>query len=213
MQERVYDYLKITDLKDMLNKTNKLYSEKIAYKIKKDGKYKTYTHKEVRNMIDNLGTVLIDMGLKDKRIAVIGENRLEWEIAYLSVVCGTGIVVPLDKSLPDNELKTLISLSQVEAIFCSEKYVETLEKIKYSGVGKLKHIISMDLEKHEEGIYSQNQLIEEGKDLIKNGKREFIDEKIDAKKMSIMLVTSGTTSKSKIVALSHENGPRCNSRC
>ena len=205
MQERVYDYLKITDLKDMLNKTNKLYSEKIAYKIKKDGKYKTYTHKEVRNMIDNLGTVLIDMGLKDKRIAVIGENRLEWEIAYLSVVCGTGIVVPLDKSLPDNELKTLISLSQVEAIFCSEKYVETLEKIKYSGVGKLKHIISMDLEKHEEGIYSQNQLIEEGKDLIKNGKREFIDEKIDAKKMSIMLFTSGTTSKSKIVALSHEN--------
>ena len=28
----------------------------------------------------HLGTALIDMGLKDKRIAVIGENRYEWEI-------------------------------------------------------------------------------------------------------------------------------------
>ena len=51
-------------------------------------------------MIDALGTALINMGLKNKRIAVIGENRLEWEIAYLAIVCGTGIVVPLDKSLP-----------------------------------------------------------------------------------------------------------------
>ena len=31
-------------------------------------------------MIDALGTALIDIGLKDKRIAVIGENRYEWEM-------------------------------------------------------------------------------------------------------------------------------------
>ena len=92
------------------------------------------------------GTALIDLGLKDKRIAVIGENRYEWEIAYLSIVCGTGIVVPLDKSLTENELKHLIKKSEVEAIFCSEKYIKTLEKIKSSETGKLKHLISMDLE-------------------------------------------------------------------
>ena len=145
------------------------------------------------------------MGLKNKRISVIGENRYEWEIAYLSVVCGTGIVVPLDKSLPENELRTLIAESEVEAIFCSKKYVEILEKIKYTGVGKLKHIISMDLENHEEGIYSQKKLIEEGRILLDNGNNEFVNAKINPKEMSIMLFTSGTTSKPKIVALSHEN--------
>ena len=63
-------------------------------------------HQEVREQINALGTALIDMGLnKNKRIAVIGENRYEWEIAYLAIVCGTGIVVPFDKSLPENELK------------------------------------------------------------------------------------------------------------
>ena len=118
MSERVYHYTKITDLKDMLKKSGKKYANNIAYQIKKEeGKYQTITHKEVREMIDALGTALIDMGLKGKKVAVIGENRWEWEIAYLSIVCGTGIVVPLDKSLPENELKSLIERSEVEAIF------------------------------------------------------------------------------------------------
>ena len=110
--------MEIKDLKDMLNKTKKEYGEKIAYKIKnEEGKYRTITHREVRDMVDSLGTVLINLGLKGKRIAIIGENRYEWEIAYLAIVCGTGIVVPLDKSLPENELEELIERSEVEAIF------------------------------------------------------------------------------------------------
>ena len=99
------EIIQVTDLKDMLNKTRELYGDKPGYKIKiEKGKYKIYTHNEIRDMIDYLGTALISLGLKNKRIAVIGENRYEWELAYLSVVCGTGTIVPLDKSLPPNEL-------------------------------------------------------------------------------------------------------------
>ena len=205
MDKRLYDCLKITDLKDMLNKTEKLYENKIAYKIKKDGKYITYTHKQIRDMINALGTSLINMGLKDKRIAVIGENRYEWEIAYLSIVCGTGIVVPLDKSLTEHELKSLIKKSEIEAIFCSGKYVETIEKIKSTEVGNLKHIISMDLEQNTSGVYSQKELIKVGKKLLDKEDRRFLDAKINPEEMSIMLFTSGTTSEPKAVALSHKN--------
>lgn len=206
MSKKLYETIEITDLKDMLNKTKGIYADKIAYKIRdeKDG-YITFTHKQVREMIDSLGTALIDMGLKNKRIAVIGENRYEWEIAYLSVVCGTGIVVPLDKSLPENELESLIERSEVEAIFYSQKYEEALTKIKYNENNKLKHLISMDNIEHGSGIYSQQELIQKGEKLIAQGNREFIDAKIDREKMSIMLFTSGTTSSSKVVALSHKN--------
>lgn len=206
MSERLYKYMPITDLKDMLKKSGEQYGEKIAYKIKiENNKYKTITHKEVREMVDSLGTKLIEMGLKGKRIAVIGENRYEWEIAYLSIVCGTGIVVPLDKSLPENELKDLIERSQVEAIFCSKKYETLLKKLIDEQVGKLKYLISMDLKTHEDGIYSQKELIENGKQLLELGNREFIDSEINNQEMSIMLFTSGTTSASKVVALSHNN--------
>ena len=197
--ERLYKYIEITDLKDMLKKSGEKYGEKIAYKIRQENGYKEITHNEVRKMVDGLGTKLIDMGLKDKRIAVIGENRYEWKIAYLSIVCGTGTVVPLDKSLPENELESLIERSKAEAIICSQKYVEILKKTK------LKYIISMDLEKDNDGIISQKRLISEGIQLVKSGNTSFTNAKIDNEKMSIMLFTSGTTSISKAVALSHKN--------
>ena len=201
--ERLYEYMKITGLKDMLKKSGEKYGKNIAYKLREEeGKYKLITHEQVRKMVDGLGTSLINMGLKDKRIAIIGENRYEWEIAYLSIVCGTGIVVPLDKSLPENELESLIERSEVEAIICSKKYIETLKKIKNN---KLKYIISMDLEKTEDEIISEKELIKKGIELVKKGDKRFTEAEIDNSKMNIMLFTSGTTSLSKAVALSHKN--------
>ena len=196
---------KITDLKDMLKKSGKLYGEKTAYKLRENkDDYKIITYKEVCEVVDSLGTALINLGLKNKRIAVIGENRYEWEISYLSVVCGTGIVVPFDKSLPENELERLIERSNVEAIFFSKKYEDVLLRIKNKNEN-LKFLISMDLEKQTDNIYSQKELIQNGRELIKKGNREFIDAKINPDIMNIMLFTSGTTSESKVVALSHKN--------
>lgn len=155
-------------------------------------------------MIDGLGTAFIKLGLKGKRIAVIGENRYEWGLSYLAITCGTGIVVPLDKSLPENEIKNLIERSEVEAICYSKKYDEIMQNIKKEGIGKLKHLISMDLEEHEDDVYSIKELIKKGKKLIEEGDRNFLDAEINAEEMDMMLFTSGTTSKSKAVALSHK---------
>lgn len=200
------EVLKITDLKDMLNKTRKLYSNKPAYKIRESKvKYKIITHEEVRYMIDALGTALISLGLQGKRIGIIGENRYEWQIAYLAVTCGVGIVVPLDKSLQENELKRLVERSEIEAIFFSKNYEEKIKNIVLQNSGKLKHLISMDTKTHKKGIYSETELIEIGNVLLKNGNREFLDAKINPEEMNMMLFTSGTTSESKVVALCHRN--------
>lgn len=199
--------MKFTDLKDMLKQSGEAYGDRPAYifKTDKEGEFRTITHKEFRDEINALGTALVKMGLKDKRIAVISENRYEWELAYLSVATGTGVVVPLDKALPENEIESLILRSQVEAIFYSSKYNEVMDKLRIKKNTNLKYFISMDLEENTNGIYSQKALVEKGKNLLAEGNREFLDAKIYPDQMGIMLFTSGTTAMSKAVMLSHKN--------
>lgn len=192
--------LKIANIKEMLINSAEKYGDNVAYKIDD----KNITYKEVKNNVDSLGTALINKGLQGKRIAVIGQNSYNWEIAYLSIVCGTGVVVPLDKMLPENELESLIKRSEVEAIFFDEKFEEVLEKISKKNDNNLKLLISMGERKKEKTLL-QKDLIETGKQLVLNGNKEFINSKINDDKMNILLFTSGTTSKSKAVMLSHKN--------
>ena len=207
MRKPIYDVTKFRDLKEMLQKSGEVYGDRPAYifKTEEEGKFREITHKEFRNDINNLGTALIDLGLKNKRIAVISENRYEWCVAYLAIVTGTGVVVPLDRALPDNEIENLILRSEVEAIFYSNKYSEVMKRLKEQGNTNIKYFISMDLEQEQNGIYAEKQLIDQGKKLIEQGNRDFLDAKINAEEMSIMLFTSGTTAMSKAVMLSHKN--------
>ena len=207
MREPIHKVPKYENLKEMLQKTQEIYGSRPAYRYKTEmpGEFREITHKEYREEINNLGTALISIGLKNKRIAVISENRYEWGVAYLATVTGTGIIVPLDKALPDNEIENLIIRSEVEAIFYSKKYDEIMKKIKQKNNTNVKFFISMDLEQKKDGIYSQAELVRNGKELIQKGNREFLDAKIKADEMGVMLFTSGTTATSKAVMLSHKN--------
>ena len=197
--------MRFTDLKDMLIQSGEKYGNCPAFILQEKEGNRTVTHKEFRDEINYLGTAMIEMGLKNKRIAVISENRYEWEVAYLAIATGVGIVVPLDKALPENEIESSIMRSEVEAIFYSKKYEDIMARIQKQGDSRLKYFISMDLEKNEFNKFSQKDITEKGKELVKEGNREFIDAKIDNENMGIMLFTSGTTSVSKIVMLSHKN--------
>ena len=207
MREPIHEVEKFTDLKDMLNKTVEKFGSRPAYVFKKEeeGKLKEITYNEFKSDIDGLGTALINLGLKDKRVAVIGNNRYEWAVSYLSVTNGTGIVVPLDKALPNNEIESLIMRSEVEAIIYASKYDEIMEELKDKKNTNLKYFISMDLEESTNGVISFRKLIEKSKEQIENGDKKFLDAIINPDVMGIMLFTSGTTSQSKAVMLSHKN--------
>ena len=199
--------IKFENLKEMMTISSEKFGEETAFY--RDGKgledSKKTTYKEFLYEINSLGTAIVEMGLKGKRIAVIGENRYEWELAYLAVATGTGIIVPLDKALPENEIESLIIRSEVEAIFYSKKYDECMAKIQKQGNTKLKYFISMELEKNDFNKYSQKEITAKGKELLEKGNREFVDCKINNEEMAIMLFTSGTTNQSKAVMLSQKN--------
>lgn len=205
--DRVYQVKKFNNLKELINNTQVEYGENSAFKFKNKETKELYTmsYKEYIDEVNALGTALISNGLKGKRIGLIGENRYEWQEAYLSITCGTGIVVPLDKALTENELLNLIERSEIEAIFYTNKYTEVMEKAQKENIGKIKYYISMDLEEKTGEIYSLRELVKQGKELIEKGDRSFLDAEIDNDAMAVMLFTSGTTSQSKAVMLSNIN--------
>ncbi|MDD6154708.1 MAG: AMP-binding protein [Eubacteriales bacterium] len=122
---------KITDIKDMILSSTELYADHDAYlyKDKKAGRFVPIKYAQVRHDVEALGTKLIDMGLKGEKIAVMGETSYLWILTYFATVCGVGVIVPLDKNLPEGELRGLIARSGAAAIVYSDKMRKTVRPL------------------------------------------------------------------------------------
>lgn len=203
--EPIYQTRKINDLKDMMVQSASLFESRNAFLIKgKNGEYYGKTYAQLKEELDALGTALIDMGLKNKKIAILSQNRAEWCTTYLTVTGGVGVVVPLDRELPFNEIENLISRAGASAIVFSSKHAEDMAKL--AGSSNIDFFINMDLEEDEgPNFLSLSGLIDKGRELVANGDRRYLDAVIDPDSMAALIFTSGTTDLAKGVMLSSKN--------
>lgn len=206
----IYKAHEVKDFRDIIKFTTQKYPNNVAYKFKKNFKKDNEcvvekTYKEIKSEIEEFSTALLNLGLENKKILLIGNNRYEWCVSYLAITTGNMVVVPLDKALPSGEIENLVKISKADAVIYENKYSDIFNKIKEDNNTTLKTFINMDLVKETKGILSYKKLVEEGKELIKNGNEDYNKINIDNEKMSILLFTSGTTSKPKGVMLSQKN--------
>ena len=197
----------ITDIRHMLRTSTELYGDNVAFRqrFEKNEPYREITYKEAFETVNALGTALTNIGLKGKRIAVIGENCYQWATSYLAVICGTGVVVPLDKELSAMELKQLVIEAEVSAVMFTKKYREIFKEMKTSGDTDIEILVDLTGDDEEEGIFKWINLVAEGRMLLDGGDRSFVEAEIIADEMSELLFTSGTTGIAKGVILSHKN--------
>lgn len=141
----LYEVRKIRSIKELMDTSAELYSDRTAflYKPKGNDKYVPVTFRQFKADVDALGTALIDIGLKGGRVAIISENRYEWAVSYMAVVNGTGIVVPLDKELPENEIENLLIRSKADAVIFSDNLKNSVLNIA-KRIDFIKHYIIMD---------------------------------------------------------------------
>lgn len=167
----------IRDFKELLNRADTKYSDKIAFEYKKNSasgkpEYMKHTFHEYAEEARNLGTALLEMGFEGKRIALIGQNRYEWCTSYISVLGGDMVIVPLDKALPNIEIKSLIQRSKADAVIFDSKYLSVFQEIKKEQTSNLSCYICMD-KVEEEGMLNYSDLVEKGRELRKNGDQRY----------------------------------------
>ncbi len=204
-----YHVQEIITLKDMLEKCESKYSDSIAFRFRHKPGLETInkTYREFVRDVDSLGSALLNIGLKNCRAAIIGENRYEWVVSYLAIVNGVGIAVPLDKMLPPNEIESMLERGEVDVLFYSDSFQSTVEKIAAKNA-RLRAFICMNPENEDfkdPRFRSFYELLKTGEELIGSGYREYLEAEPDPEALSVLLFTSGTSASSKAVMLSHKN--------
>lgn len=197
--KKTYMTRNITDLKDMLNQSVSLFGKNPAFlqKVEKAGDYKEINYLKFMSDMNSLGTKLLDMGLKDQKIAIIGPNCYHFVLAYYAIVCGVGVAVPLDKELSSAEINNLIKQADCKAIFYTEGFEDDID---FSLVDH-----KFEMRQYPKEICDIDRLIKSGKELINNGDTTFVTAKVDPNAMSAILFTSGTTGNAKGVMITQRN--------
>ncbi len=192
--EYFYDYPRYSNLKELIQASIEKYAENPAFLFKEKRKI---TYREFGEQVKFFGNGLFQLGMKGKRIAIIGKNRYEWILSYVAALLGDITVVPLDKGLTDTEIENSLKQSKADAIIFEEKYLEIMQDLK--GKTNLHELICMD---KIEGIKNMQDVIELGK---KADTKEYENQEVASNEMRIILFTSGTTSSSKAVMLTQRN--------
>lgn len=194
----------VTDLKDLLYKSAKRYKNRTAFRLKdKSGKIYGVKYIEFKNHVESLGTALLDLGLKDKSVAVIGKNSYSWISSYLAASI-IGTVVPIDKELHVDDITNFINISEAKAVIGDAKHIKLIidnkEKLKTDVI-----LINIDNSEIDKNVIKFDELINRGRKKIENGDTSFSEIEINPDDMHILLFTSGTTGNAKGICLSHKN--------
>lgn len=187
-------------IRDIINNSNNKYKDAIAIQEKKNKKIVSYTYEQLRNDVYALGTKLIDMELKDKHIAIVGENSYNWIVSYLAIITGVGVAVPLDKELDSEQISKLLEKGDASAVLFSKGFLSSIDEIIENS--KLEFAACLnDTDKYTD----VQTLINEGRQLINEGSTVYEDSIVNVNELNVIMFTSGTTGFNKGVMISQNN--------
>lgn len=166
-----------------------------------------------------LGTYIANSDYVGSNLAVVGENSYEWLVCYAAVLGSSCVGVPLDRALPEGELVALLERSASKILFYHPKHHEMIMSIANKAESKeyniaVEHYVCMTKEwitdsatfpDDDNRFVDLYDLIKKGKDLFEQGNTKYFDIEINPDDVKIILFTSGTTSMSKGVLLTHKN--------
>lgn len=192
-------YPKILSVQDMLITSSKRYQNKNALIDLTEYEINSVTYDKLLDKVLSFGNALRTIGVNPRtHIAIIGENRVQWGISYLTCMAFNHIVVPIDKGLSKDEVLNILHEAEVEVIIYSKTYENIVSEIRDS-LRKLKVFICMDKPANPED-YSMIELLQKHP-LVNISELPLID----PVQVAEIIFTSGSLGRAKGVMLSQFN--------
>ncbi|MBL7884876.1 MAG: long-chain fatty acid--CoA ligase [Bacteroidia bacterium] len=191
---RVFDIL--PQLKEKYNKPN-------ALAAKENGKWVTYSTDQFIETATNLSYGLLQLGVvAGDKIAIIANNRPEWNFTDYGIqMCGA-ISVPIYPTISENDLNFILNDAQVKYIFISNTDMYAKVSTVAKSCACVKEIYTFDKVANAKHWLEVTEL---GKKNPNASELEKIKSTIQPNDLLTILYTSGTTGNPKGVMLSHNN--------
>ncbi|MCK5768065.1 MAG: long-chain fatty acid--CoA ligase [Candidatus Atribacteria bacterium] len=137
--------MSLQTIPEMLKNSVNLYPERIAFKVKKDGKFAPITYKEFYNKVEIFGTGLLSIGIeKFDHIGLVSDNRFEWIIADMAIIGLRATDVPCSGNSSSQDIYFKLNHSEAQAtILEGEKQFLNFYKVA-KDLPKIKNIILYD---------------------------------------------------------------------
>lgn len=212
----IYKTTFIDDMRSLVEEAAQNFPESIAISYKEnywDKEVRKVTFSRWRDDVRNLGTALVSHGLREEKIAIVGENSYGWCCSFFAVMAIGSVTVPVDKELPLEDIDGIITKTSCKAVIFGKTSEAKIKELL--GNGGLKSVELLVSVASESSLGSENiagkaltslaALQAEGAELYGKGDNSYYDYKIDVNKLASIVFTSGTTGKGKGVMLSQAN--------
>ena len=158
------------------------------------GEEKGVSYGKLREDVRSLKAVMMKKELKGKHVAILGENSYEWLLVYFAATCSGAVAVCVDIEQSNETIMQMLEMTDVDCLFFSP----SLESICLSFADKGADVFTLN---GKGTVPTVAELLEEGAELIRSGMN--CENQVDPDETAAIVFTSGTTSYSKPVMLSH----------
>ena len=212
----IYKTTFIDDMRSLVEEAAQNFPDSTAISYKEnywDKEVRKVTFAQWRDDVRNLGTALICNGLREEKVAIVGENSYGWCCSFFAVMAIGAVTVPVDKELPIEDIDGIITTTDCKAVIFGKASEAKIKEILHNGGLKtVRRLISVnpesslrDAELDGKSISSLAEMQQNGERAYAEGNNSYYDYRIDVNKLASIVFTSGTTGKGKGVMLSQAN--------